>query len=83
MGGSNLPPGCRTSDIPGNRPEDFAWEAFMEWADEKFGELCIEEARRAVLIGIAAVKAERTEVNEFVKDCVADALLAESEGPGK
>jgi hypothetical protein len=24
--GFNLPPGCRVSDIPGNRPEDEEWE---------------------------------------------------------
>lgn len=27
--GFNLPPGCRVSDIPGNRPEDEAWEAII------------------------------------------------------
>ena len=25
-GNSNLPPGCRVNDIPGNRPEDAEWE---------------------------------------------------------
>jgi len=29
-GGSNLPPGCRVSDIPGNRPEDGIWEAIYD-----------------------------------------------------
>ena len=29
-GGSNLPPGCRVSDIPGNRPEDEMWESIIE-----------------------------------------------------
>jgi hypothetical protein len=27
---SNLPPGCRESDIPGNRPEDIAHEKLVE-----------------------------------------------------
>lgn len=27
---SNLPPGCRDSDIPGNRPEDEAFDRFLE-----------------------------------------------------
>lgn len=27
---SNLPPGVRESDIPGNRPEDIIYEAFWE-----------------------------------------------------
>jgi len=26
----NLPPGCRECDIPGNRPEDEAWDKFWE-----------------------------------------------------
>lgn len=27
--GWDLPPGCRISDIPGNRPEDEKWEAII------------------------------------------------------
>lgn len=27
--GWDLPPGCRVSDIPGNRPEDERWEAII------------------------------------------------------
>jgi len=30
MIGWNLPPGCSESDIPGNRPEDMAFEEFWE-----------------------------------------------------
>lgn len=26
----NLPPGCNISDLPGNRPEDLAWESLLE-----------------------------------------------------
>lgn len=29
MSEDNLPPGCKTSDIPGNRPKDVKWEKFM------------------------------------------------------
>ena len=32
----NMPPGVRASDIPGNRPEDEAEEAFWIELDEKF-----------------------------------------------
>ena len=28
--GWNLPPGCFERDLPGNRPEDEAFEAFMD-----------------------------------------------------
>lgn len=30
MKDSNLPPGCSVSDIPGNRPEDEAWELLFD-----------------------------------------------------
>lgn len=35
--GWDLPPGCRVSDIPGNRPEDEAWENIYEgfWDKER------------------------------------------------
>jgi len=36
MGGFNLPPGVSVSDIPGNRPEDIAEQAFWEELDLKF-----------------------------------------------
>lgn len=32
--GWDLPPGCRTSDIPGNRPQDLADEAMYESIDK-------------------------------------------------
>ncbi len=36
-GNSNLPPGCSVSDIPGNRPEDEAWERIYDnfWDKER------------------------------------------------
>lgn len=36
-GNSNLPPGVRVSDIPGNRPEDEAWERIYDkfWDKER------------------------------------------------
>ncbi len=35
--GWDLPPGCRVSDIPGNRPEDSRWEAIYDgfWDKER------------------------------------------------
>jgi len=35
--GSDLPPGCRVSDIPGNRPEDEKWDAIISgfWDKER------------------------------------------------
>lgn len=31
----NLPPGVRECDIPGNRPEDEAWDAFYEFCERE------------------------------------------------
>jgi hypothetical protein len=31
MTGFNLPPGCSVTDIPGNRPQDEAWEVAVNW----------------------------------------------------
>ena len=39
--GSNLPPGCSVNDIPGNRPEDEAWEKIT--TDFWEGEHCSDE----------------------------------------
>ena len=36
--GWDLPPGCSVSDIPGNRPEDEAWEKVINdfWDEKRF-----------------------------------------------
>lgn len=73
---SNLPPGCSVSDIPGNRPMDLKWEGFEEWALDKLCALPIDEAERAVLIGLAAVEAERAKIRDLVRDAAADAAAA-------
>ena len=73
----NLPPGVTVGMIPGNRPEDEAWEAAIDWAIAKFDDekLSLDELRRAILIGVAAVKAEREAVEEYVKERIADEFL--------
>ena len=68
MTGFNLPPGCSVSDIPGNRPEDIAYEAFWTWVEEHLQDLSAEECRRAVLIGKAAILAERDAVEEMWRE---------------
>lgn len=71
---SNLPPGVSEGMLPGNRPEDLAWERAWEWADEmviNHSDLSVEEFRRAILIGIAAVVAEREEVKKLIESFVA------------
>lgn len=41
--GWDLPPGCRISDIPGNRPEDERWEATIEGFWNKKGRKAEEQ----------------------------------------
>lgn len=38
MSDFNMPPGVRVSDIPGNRPEDEAWEVFCDKVYDKLVE---------------------------------------------
>lgn len=42
--GWDLPPGCSVSDIPGNRPEDEAYEKMM---DDFYAKLSKEEQEKA------------------------------------
>ena len=81
MGAFNMPPGCSPSDIPGNRPEDMAWEDFSIWATDELADpkngLTIAEAGRAVLIGIAAVKADRDIIQNQIREAVGEALFEE------
>ena len=37
--GWDLPPGCRVTDIPGNRPEDEAWEHYWDEEQDRFLEV--------------------------------------------
>lgn len=71
---SNLPPGVRECDIPGNRPEDGEREAMEEWAIQELidSDLTVDECSRAIKIGIAAIKAEREDVKNLVNDAIAD-----------
>lgn len=43
MGGYNLPPGCRVSDIPGNSSEDEAFENFANEMDALFTKYGLRE----------------------------------------
>jgi len=55
---SDLPPGCNVSDIPGNRPEDEAWDRFFETVT-KDSEWCGLDAVDAMLawqVGLASFR---------------------------
>jgi len=70
MTGFNMPPGCSPQDIPGNRPEDGTWEEAWDWACARIDQegLTPEEFRRAILVGVAAIKAEQEAVQDIWKD---------------
>lgn len=70
----NLPPGVNVSDLPGNRPEDSRWEEFDEWAMKELSELPLREAYWAVRMGIAAVKAQREDLDKMLLDIRAEAF---------
>lgn len=68
MTGFNMPLGCSPSMIPGNRPEDIAYEQVWEWAEQQFMDFRPEEIRRAILMGKAAVLAEGEEIGKLCQE---------------
>lgn len=51
MTGYNLPPGCNESDLPGNRPEDIAWEAYTNGRlQDMLSELVAEALEEAEIL---------------------------------
>lgn len=73
---SNLPPGVTVGMLPGNTKAERDWDALADWALDQLAGLDLRDARRAVLIGIAAVKADADVVREIVNDAAADANAA-------
>ncbi|MFA4972952.1 MAG: hypothetical protein WC683_10080 [bacterium] len=69
---SNLPPGVTDGMLPGNRPEDGAREALEEWALLELCSLKSDEFKRAILIGKAAIEAERDEIDLLVDNAIHD-----------
>ena len=64
---SNLPPGCSESDIPGNRPEDFAEEALAVEINELLQP--VNDLGEHVLIGWeTAFDKTHAMVMDFVKE---------------
>lgn len=61
MTGWNLPPGVTESMLPGNRPEDAEWDTFAEWSFDQYIDsgLDVDDCKKAVLLGIKAVKARK------------------------
>jgi hypothetical protein len=79
---SNLPPGVTESMIPGNRPEDRAFDEATEWGIDQFVGAGFDGAdiRRAVKIGIAAIKAEESDVADLLQEARHDErMLCNSE----
>jgi len=74
MTGWNLPPGCNVSDLPGNDLKAQLWEEFDAWAMKELACLSLREAYWAVRMGIAAVKAQRADLEVLVKDICDDSF---------
>ncbi len=64
---SNLPPGVTDNMIPGNRPEDMAWDDFCERALEQLANsgLSVDEAMSAVQFGIALAAVHQLNLEEL------------------
>ena len=70
MENDNLPPGVTVGDLPGNRSEDMAWEAFMDLTCEDTDKRCLR-ASDAVLVwrlGLAAWDALKAHAANVPRD---------------
>lgn len=65
---SNLPPGVSDCDIPGNRPEDIAWDEFMDYVLDELQSYDIEDAYRIIKIGKAAIEAEKDHIKRMLQN---------------
>lgn len=63
--------------IPGNRPEDMEWESFHNWIDDQCEAhaLSSEDARVIWLVGFAARKQFKDEVDKQLADLKAEEEL--------
>lgn len=70
MSDSNLPPGVSTSDLPGNRPEDLAWEEFHEWLGDQTADQGFDptEAREIWLNGLNLHKPNLDQLAQQIDD---------------
>lgn len=77
---SNLPPGVSESDIPGNRPEDVAYEEFWEHLNRKFKEKhgVYPPAHSDETIDLVEI-ARQMAYNEGYNDGKMDALMDQGE----
>lgn len=71
---SNLPPGVTESMIPGNRPEDMAWESFYEWLDGECAEHGIDVNEAGVIFkqGLAFYLETKKELEGQLNDRLVD-----------
>lgn len=72
---SNLPPGITEGMLPGNRPEDAAREHVEDWALDWLIDYDNDEVRRIILIGSAAITAEREEIKKLIDERIKESKL--------
>ena len=68
---SNLPPGVRDCDLPGNRPEDEAWERVHEYLDAIATDFALtpDEAHDLITMGMGALKCCRQRLEDWKIMC--------------
>jgi len=88
MKGSSIPPGCKDSDTPGNRPEDAYWEKVIDefyasldpelkaWIDaHPLAPIIIEKALQwGIALGREEMRQEQAERHHFCSEDIWDAL---------
>lgn len=73
---SNLPPGVTDAMLPGNRPEDLAWERFWDYAQDRLSTLDISEAYMALDIGTASIAAIRSNISSLIEEARQDERIS-------
>lgn len=78
--GRDLPPGCQVSDIPGNRPEDAAWENIYEgfWDKERLTQthagIRITEEEYTKMDKLYNNRVPRGNLSELIDDYISAAI---------
>ena len=84
---SNLPPGCRDSDIPGNRPEELAWEAAWESFDAALYDIVKLPEHMEAILALAPAICQMVDVQRYAArqemyDSIEDDTLYEQQQKG-
>lgn len=76
---SNLPPGITDGMLSGNRPEDIERKQIEDWALDWLIDYDNDKVRRIILIGSAAISAEREEIKRLIDERVKESRLFDNQ----